>query len=209
MDNLSYFTAELPAHEPENVFNPWTYLGNELQLQIPLGCIISNGICKVDHEENEGNLTINGISFQKRSSKQPPSSTAFSLHRKYSYFKLCFGAANDLDSSERNGYNENGKIKFQVLADEVPFKINGRIWITIDMTKSPVCFLVGVGNVNMIEIKTQYQSHPNSYGLTALIDAAVFPKGNFWVDLYLTLLCIILHYTLSVQKLLDKIFRSI
>ena len=160
-----------------------------MQLQIPLGCIISDGFCEVDHEENEENLIINGISFQKRSSKKPPTSTAFSLHRKYSYFKSCFGATNDLDSSERNGNNENGKIKFQVLADEVPLKINGTTWITTDMTKSPICFIVGVGNVNMVEIRTQYQSHPNSYGLMALIDAAVFPKSKCCVNVYLTLSC--------------------
>ena len=185
MDTLTYFTTELPPHEPESVFNPWTYLGNELQLQIPLGCIVSNGVCEVDHEGNKENLTINGISFLKRSSRQPPSSMAFTLHRKYSYFKACFGVANDLDSGEGKCDNGNEKIKFQVIVDEVPIKINGTIWITIDMTKNPHCFLAGVGNVNMVEIRTQHQSLPNSCGLTALIDAAVFPKGKNYTNMFI------------------------
>ena len=185
----------MPAHEPEIIFNPWTHLGSEMQFQIPLSCIIPNGICEVGNGGNEGNLTVNGISFQKRSFKQPPSKMAFSLHRKYSHFKSCFGASNDPDGAGQNCDNENGKIKFQVSADEVPIKINEKIWITTDMTKSPVCFLVGVGNVNVVEIKIQYHSHPNSCGLMALIDSAVFPKSKYYKKMLSYAILLNLLYT--------------
>ena len=177
---FSSFFLVTPLHEPENGFDPWVDLGNELKLHTPFGCIASNEVCTFD-EQDDGlgeNLIINGITFRSRSFTHPPISMAFELHRKYDYFKACFDVINDSDNDDQTCDEESGKMKIQVLGDGVPIKMNTKRWMTVSIKQNPYCFMAKVGNVSMLELRYQRQFHVSSCGLVALVDAKVFLKGK-------------------------------
>ena len=149
-----------------------------MKWKTPLGCITSNGNCSIDSEtesEIEGNITINGKKFGTAFTTLSPTSMAFSLHRKYSFFKTCLGVANSSTYSEASYGNKKGSTKFQILGDGVPFKINGRNWLTKEDNQNATCLLIGVGHVKMLELRSQ--SHDRKCGASAWVDAAVFLKG--------------------------------
>ena len=169
-----------PTHEPENGYDPWVDLGDELKLRTPFGCIASNGSCTFD-AQNDGfgeKLMINGITFQSQFFAHPPTSMAFELHRKYNYFKACFDVLNTPDNDNQICDQEEEKMKFQVLGDGVPIKMNTKRWMTVAVKQAPYCFMAKVGNVSMLELRHQRQSHVSSCELVALVDAKVFLKGK-------------------------------
>ena len=97
---------------------------------------------------------------------------AFSLDRKYSFFKACIGKPED-------NYCSNGKekIKFQVLGNGVPYKLNGKSWMTKANDEKATCLIVGVGNVSMLELRTQHESYSHPCKYSAWANAALFLKG--------------------------------
>ena len=89
-------------------------------------------------------------------------------------FKACVGQPEDNDPNCSDG---KGKIKFQVLGDGVPFKLNGKSWITKDVEQNPTYIRIGVGHVSKLELRSQHQSHVQLCSFSAWADAALFIKG--------------------------------
>ena len=101
----------------------------------------------------------------------------FTLEKKYNKFKACFGVAKKPEYDDANCGKEKEGIKFQVLGDSIPFKMNGKNWLTKTYDADPSCILVGIGNVSMLELRSQYQAHSHHCGAPIWADAAVFLKG--------------------------------
>ena len=153
------------------------YLGTDIKWENVLGCSASVGNCSIDSDVNEGikgNITVNGITFERGIFTLSPTMMTFSLDKKYSLFKACVGQPEDNDP---NCSNEKGKIKFQVLGDGVPFKLNEKSWITNDVERNATCMRFGVGHLSMLELRSQHKSHAQPCRLSVWADAALFPKG--------------------------------
>ena len=95
-------------------------------------------------------------------------------------FKACFGVTKKPEYHDANCGKEKEGIKFQVLGDGIPFKMNGKNWLTKTFDADPSCILVGVGNVSMLELRSQYQAHSHFCGAPIWAEVAVFSKGMLY-----------------------------
>ena len=169
-----------PIHDPEIAQSPWLKFGSEkvwekLFEHITLYSNKTSG--SEIHPVTQENVIINGKTFELGMVDFAPSSMKFTLEKKYNTFKACLGVAKKTEHDNANCRKEKEGIKFQVLGDGIPFKLNGKNWLTKTFDIDPSCILVGVSNVSMLELRSQYQAHYHSCGAPIWADAAVFLKG--------------------------------
>ena len=131
-----------PFHDPEIPQSPWLKLGSEkvwekLFEHIPLYSNNTSG--SEIHPVTQENVIINGKTFELGMVDFAPSSMKFTLEKKYSTFKACFGVAKKTEDDNANCRKEKEGIKFQVLGDGIPFKMNGKNWLTKTEPIRPNC----------------------------------------------------------------------
>ena len=176
------FSLGLPFHDPEIAQSPWLKFGSEkvwekLLEHIPLYNNNTSG--SETHPATQDNIIINGKSFEFGIVDFAPSSMKFSLEKKYNMFKACFGVTKSAEYDDANCGKQKEGTKFQVLVDGIPFKMNGKNWLTKTFDADPSCVYVRVGNASMLELRSQYQAHRHICGASIWADAAVFSKGIF------------------------------
>ena len=128
------------------------------------------------------NVTINGNEFESGTVTFVPTSMAFSLDKKYRVLKTCIAAAKNNEDGAPSCDNEKQDIKFQVLGDDIPLKMNGKRWFTKSLEEDATCLEIEVGNVSVLELQSQYQTNIQPCGLALWTDAAVFPKGMIYYN---------------------------
>ena len=107
---------------------------------------------------------------------------AFSLDKKYSWFKTCFGVNKNTEDGSPACDSTKERIKFQVVGDGVILKMNEKSWLTKNSEEDASCFEFEVGGVSVLELRSQYQTNFQSCGLAVWADAAVFRKGMFYFN---------------------------
>ena len=153
----------------------WLYLGSELVSKSPPGCITSYETCSVDSGVSGNEIVIKGTHFRRGVVVHSPSRLMFRLDYKYISFKAKIGVSKEtLDTQKCD--TKRGSVTFQVLADRRPLKLNGKSLITKTDTQKTTQIQIGVGDVAILELQTQHESHIRSCAFSAWADAAVFVK---------------------------------
>ena len=94
--------------------------------------------------------------------------------------KTCLGAAKNNEDGTPDCDNEKQDIKFQILGDGIPLKINGKSWFTKRSREDATCFEIEISNVSVLELRSQYQTNLQPCGLAIWSDTAVFPNGMIY-----------------------------
>ena len=130
------------------------------------------------------NITINGKEFESGLITFVPTSMAFSLDKKYTMLKACIATTISTEPGAPACGNKKQDIKFQVLGDGNPLKLNEKSWFTKIFKDDATCLEIEVGNVSVLELRSQYQTNLQPCGLAVWTDTDVFPKGMIYHDKY-------------------------
>ena len=186
--NLSFNLQSVKfSHGPETTISPWIGLGNDIIWNDAMMYIPSFGNYSIGNDINiatQANITINGKDFESGLVTFVPTLMAFLLDKKYRMLKTCIAAAKNTEDGAPACDNEKQDIKFQILGDNIPLKMNEKIWFTKSSKEDATCLEIEISNVSVLELRSQYQTNLQPCGLAVWTDTDVFPKGMIYHDKY-------------------------